>query len=74
MGYYEHVRKDLEKKGTKAGCDQVLPRSTFSQNLGDLIMKYALPGGVRAEEEEGAAGGVRPAAIRALSRQVIRDL
>ena len=52
VGYYEHVRKDLLEKGEKAGCDQVLPRSTFSQHLGDIVMKYALPGGVRAEEEE----------------------
>jgi CheY-like chemotaxis protein len=52
VGYYEHVRKDLLEKGEKAGCDQVLPRSAFSQHLGDIVMKYALPGGVRAEEEE----------------------
>ena len=52
VGYYEHVRKDLLEKGQKAGCDQVLPRSAFSQHLGDIVMKYALPGGVRAEEDE----------------------
>jgi PleD family two-component response regulator len=52
VGYYEHVRKDLFEKGGKAGCDQVLPRAAFSQHLGDIVMKYALPGGFRAEEEE----------------------
>jgi DNA-binding NtrC family response regulator len=52
IGYYEHVRKDLLQKGQEAGCDQVMPRSTFSQHLGDLVMKYALPGGFRAESEE----------------------
>lgn len=52
VGYYEHVRKDLLEKGEKAGCDEVLPRAAFSQHLGDIVMKYALPGGVRAEEEE----------------------
>jgi len=52
VGYYEHVRKDLFEKGGKAGCDQVLPRAAFSQHLGDVVMKYALPGGVRAEEDE----------------------
>lgn len=52
IGYYEHVRKDLQKKGVEAGCDQVLPRSTFSQRFGDLVLKYALPGGVRTESEE----------------------
>ena len=52
VGYYEHVRKDLLVKGEKAGCDQVMPRAAFSQHLGDIVMKYALPGGVRAEEDE----------------------
>jgi PleD family two-component response regulator len=52
VGYYEHVRKDLLEKGGKAGCDQVLARAFFSQHLGDIVMKYALPGGVRAEEDE----------------------
>jgi CheY-like chemotaxis protein len=52
IGYHEHVRKDLKEKAEKAGCDQVLPRSTFSQNLADLVLKYALPGGVKTEEEE----------------------
>lgn len=52
VGYFEHVRKDLEQKGKAAGADQVLPRSTFSQNLGDLVLKYALPGSVRTEETE----------------------
>ncbi len=52
IGYYEHVRKDLKEKADKAGFDQVLPRSTFSQNLAELVLKYALPGGVKTEEDE----------------------
>ena len=52
IGFYEHVRKDLKEKADAAGCDDVLPRSTFSQKLADLVMKYALPGGVRTETEE----------------------
>ncbi|MEO6326970.1 MAG: hypothetical protein ABIT01_08080 [Thermoanaerobaculia bacterium] len=52
IGYYEHVRKDLLEKGNKAGCDEVLPRSSFSQHLGDLVLKYALPGGIRQEQGE----------------------
>ncbi len=52
IGYYEHVRKDLKEKAESAGFDQVLPRSTFSQNLADLVLKYALPGSVKTEEEE----------------------
>jgi CheY-like chemotaxis protein len=52
VGYCEHVRKELIEKGHKAGCDQVLPRSTFSQKLGELILNFALPGAQRAEDEE----------------------
>ncbi len=52
VGYCEHMRKDLIEKGQKAGCDQVLPRSTFSQKLGELVLNYALPGAQRAEDEE----------------------
>jgi hypothetical protein len=52
VGYFEHVRKDLEQKGKEAGCDQVMPRSTFSQKMGDIVLRYALPGSVRQEAEE----------------------
>jgi CheY-like chemotaxis protein len=52
VGWYEHVRKELAERGTNAGCDEVLPRSSFSQKLADLIMTHALPGATRTEEEE----------------------
>ena len=52
IGYYEHVRKDLLEKGKAAGCDEVLPRSSFSEKMGDLVLKYVLPGSTRAVEEE----------------------
>ncbi len=52
VGYYEHVRKDLQQKATQAGVDEVLPRSSFSQKLADIVLKYALPGSVKTEEEE----------------------
>ena len=52
IGYCEHMRKDLKQRGLDAGCDEVLPRSAFSEHLGDLVLKYALPGSVRTAEEE----------------------
>ena len=52
VGYCEHKQTDLIERGKKAGCDQVLPRSTFSQKLGELVLNFALPGAQRAEEEE----------------------
>ena len=59
VGYCEHKQTALIERAKKAGCDQVLLRSTFSQNLGELVLNYALPGAMRAEEEEDrAAGGV----------------
>jgi hypothetical protein len=52
VGYCEHKQLELIERAKKAGCDQVLMRSTFSQNLGQLVLNYALPGAFRAEEEE----------------------
>ena len=52
VGYFEHVRKDLRDKAVAAGCDVVLSRSSFSERFADILMKYALPGGVKTESEE----------------------
>lgn len=52
IGFYEHVRKDLREKAEAAGCDEVLPRSAFATRLAEIVMKYALPGAVKQEEEE----------------------
>jgi CheY-like chemotaxis protein len=52
VAFYEHVRKDLQQKGEAAGCDEVLTRSVFSGRMGDLVLKYLLPGSVIAVEEE----------------------
>ncbi len=52
IGFFEHVRVDLKEKAMQAGCDEVLPRSSFSQRLADLVLKYALPGSVRTDSNE----------------------
>ncbi|MFI5180165.1 MAG: hypothetical protein ACHQPI_02110 [Thermoanaerobaculia bacterium] len=52
VGWCEHTRKDVEKKGMDAGCHEVLSRSAFSQHLADIIMTHALPGATRTEDEE----------------------
>lgn len=52
IGFYEHVRKDLREKGLAAGCDDVYPRAGFAERLADIVLRYAHPGGVRAESEE----------------------
>ncbi len=40
IGYLSHVQLDLKEKATQAGCDIVLPRSAFSQNLAALLERY----------------------------------
>ena len=37
MGYISHVEKEKMKKFQEMGCDQVLPRSKFSNHLYDLL-------------------------------------
>lgn len=45
IGFLSHVQGDLKAKAIEAGCDTVMPRSAFSQNLPNLLRRYA-------EEEE----------------------
>jgi CheY-like chemotaxis protein len=52
VGFFEHVRKDLQEKAQNAGCNKVLPRSAFAEKLADIVLEYALPGSVRTESEE----------------------
>ena len=37
ISFLSHVQHDLKREAEKAGADLVLPRSTFSQNLYDLL-------------------------------------
>ncbi|MCC6130817.1 MAG: hypothetical protein IT186_12915 [Acidobacteria bacterium] len=52
IGFFEHVRKDLKEKALQSGCDQILPRSAFAEELTDLVMAHAMPGAVRTVPEE----------------------
>jgi hypothetical protein len=36
------VQGELKMKATEAGCDMVLPRSAFSQNLAQLLRRHAV--------------------------------
>lgn len=47
IGFLQHVQGDLKLKAIEAGCDSVMPRSAFSQNLPNLLRRHGL-----AEEEE----------------------
>jgi CheY-like chemotaxis protein len=39
LGYLSHVQTELRRKADEAGCDTVVPRSTLSQKLPELIAK-----------------------------------
>jgi CheY-like chemotaxis protein len=50
IGFLSHVQGDLKQKAHEVGCDMVLPRSAFSQNLPQLLRRHGAP-----EEEENQA-------------------
>jgi len=43
IGFVSHVQGDLKMKAQEAGCDMVLPRSAFSQNLAHLLRRHGAP-------------------------------
>ena len=45
VGFVSHVQGDLKLKAQEAGCDVVMPRSAFSQNLPNILRRHG------AEEE-----------------------
>jgi CheY-like chemotaxis protein len=40
IGFLSHVQGELKVKAQGAGCDMVLPRSAFSQNLPQLLRRH----------------------------------
>ena len=48
IGFLSHLQGDLKAKAVEAGCDTVMPRAAFSQNLPNLLRRY----GIQPEEEE----------------------
>jgi hypothetical protein len=49
IGFVSHLQGDLKMRATEAGCDTVMPRSAFSQNLPNLLRRYGLE---EVEEDE----------------------
>jgi CheY-like chemotaxis protein len=43
IGFVSHVQGELKVKAQEAGCDMVLPRSAFSQNLAQLLRRHGAP-------------------------------
>ncbi|HTV04714.1 MAG TPA: hypothetical protein VME86_05045 [Acidobacteriaceae bacterium] len=48
IGFLSHLQGDLKVKAVEAGCDMVMPRSAFSQNLPSLMRRH----GLKDEEED----------------------
>jgi hypothetical protein len=48
IGFLSHLQGDLKVKAVEAGCDMVMPRSAFSQNLPNLMRRH----GFKDEEEQ----------------------
>ena len=49
VGFLSHLQGDLKAKATEAGCDTMMPRAAFSQNLPNLLRRY----GLEEEADEG---------------------
>jgi CheY-like chemotaxis protein len=41
LGYVSHVQGELKQAAQEAGCDMVLARSAFSQNLPQILKRHA---------------------------------
>jgi CheY-like chemotaxis protein len=41
IGYLSHVQGELKQAAHEAGCDMVLARSAFSQNLPQILKRHA---------------------------------
>ena len=48
VGFLSHLQGDLKAKAVEAGCDTVMPRAAFSQNLPNLLRRY----GIEEAEEQ----------------------
>ena len=43
IGFLSHVQGELKLKAQEAGCDMVVPRSAFSQNLAQILRRHGGP-------------------------------
>ena len=57
IGFLSHVQGDLKQKAHEVGCDMVLPRSAFSQNLPQLLRRHGA-----AETEVSRPAAAEPSA------------
>jgi PleD family two-component response regulator len=41
IGYISHIQGELKQQAQEAGCDMVMARSAFSQNLSQIFKRHA---------------------------------
>ncbi|MBI4874065.1 MAG: response regulator [Acidobacteria bacterium] len=41
LGYVSHIQGELKQQAQEAGCDMVMARSAFSQNLPTILKRHA---------------------------------
>ena len=41
IGYLSHIQGELKQQAQEAGCDMVLARSAFSQNMAQIFKRHA---------------------------------
>ncbi len=41
IGYLSHIQADLKQEAQQAGCDMVLARSAFSQNMPQIFRRHS---------------------------------
>lgn len=51
IGFVSHIQGDLKMKAQEAGCDMVMPRSAFSQNLPNLLRRHGAPDEVYNDQQ-----------------------
>jgi hypothetical protein len=52
LGFLSHIQGELKMKAQEAGCDMVVPRSAFSQNLPQILRRHGAKEEDANEEEE----------------------
>ena len=52
IGFVSHVQGELKMKAQEAGCDMVVPRSAFSQNLAQLLRRHGAPEETTSEQPQ----------------------
>jgi hypothetical protein len=52
-----HIQGDLKVKAQEAGCDMVVPRSAFSQNLAQILRRHGAPDELPGQDDQSVESG-----------------